>query len=150
MIGASSAGKILVARFAAPGTAATAALSPIAVAAVAATTAAISSAAAATATERTPAATLSLRAGFVDIQRTPSELGAVESGNCTLRLGGVWHFYKCKAAGAAGIAVGFDADSLNAAVCLKQGTNTLFGCTEIKVPHKYIFHAVSFRDLKAS
>jgi hypothetical protein len=35
-------------------------------------------------------------------------------------------------------------------VCLKQGTDAFFRGAEIKVPYKDIFHAVSFRDLKAS
>jgi hypothetical protein len=91
-----------------------------------------------------------LRTRFVHVQSAAAELSSVQSGYRALRLAFIRHFNESEASRSACIAIGFDADPLNLAVSLKEGTHALFGGAEVEVPYKDIFHAVSLRDLKAS
>jgi hypothetical protein len=63
-----------------------------------ATTRASTTAARTSATTAGRAAAIGLGTGFVNIQRTPTQLFAIERGNCFLRFGGIGHFDERKAA----------------------------------------------------
>jgi hypothetical protein len=118
--------------------------------ATAITTPATASATTAATVRPTATAAFGLGARFVDIQRSAAKLRAIQSRDCALCLGFVGHFHKSKASGTARIAICLDADPLYVSVRLKQGTNAFFRSAKIQVPYKNIFHALSFRDLKAS
>src|SRR5689334_11592600 len=93
----------------------------------------------ATTTFKTAAATLGLGTSFINIQVPAIQVAAVEGGNCLVGLRGVRHFDKGEAAGATGVAIGHDVDTVHVAVRLEQGANRGFSCREIQVSHEDVF-----------
>src|SRR5690348_3566148 len=65
------------------------------------------------------ATAFAFRARFVHVQRPAVELSSVDCRDRLVRLGRVAHLDKCKAAGAAGFAVGDDADAIDRSVPLE-------------------------------
>src|ERR1019366_1548652 len=61
----------------------------------------------------TTAAALGFRPSLVDIERTAIEISTVESRNGAVRFGGVRHFDERKSARAAGVAVGYEVDTIH-------------------------------------
>jgi hypothetical protein len=163
MNGAFSAYKSLVTRFpAAAGTSAATAVAATVTAIAAVTTAAATaitptatavstaSATAATTVGPTTAATFGFGPGFVHIESTSTELRSIQSRDRALRFRFIRHFDESKSPRTSRLAIRLDAYPLHVSIGFKQRPDTLFGCAEIEVAYKDIFHAVSFRDLKAS
>ena len=90
------------------------------------------------------AATVFLRAGFIDGEAASIQLPAAQGFDGAVSIGIDTHFDKPKAFGAARIAVGYDVDALHRPVCLKHGSNRIFGGIEAEVSYNNILHLVSF------
>jgi hypothetical protein len=71
---------------------------------------------------------------------------AVKRSNGRVAFGIIAHFHECEASCLPGIAVGYDVHTVNAAVCFKKGSNSIFGSTEAEVSYKYIFHLIFFLE----
>src|ERR1035437_6228834 len=56
--------------------------------------------------------------------------------------GGVRHFDERKTARAAGVAVGYEVDTVHLSVGLKERTDGRFSCCEIQIAYKDVFHIV--------
>ena len=78
----------------------------------------------------TAAATIFLRAGFVDVERTAVEVRTIQCRDCRIALSVVAHFDEAKAAGLTRIAIRYDADAIHGPVGLKHPTYGIFGCAE--------------------
>src|ERR1019366_2354383 len=107
-----------------------------------ATTAGTATATPTTKAPATPAAALGFRPSLVDIERTAIEISTVESRNGAVRFGGVRHFDERKSARAAGVAVGYEVDTIHLSVGLKERTDGRFSCCEIQIAYKDVFHIV--------
>ena len=82
------------------------------------------------------------RTGHVDGEGAAVELPAVEGFDCGVSA---FHLDETEAAGAAGIAVGDDADALDRAMLAEEVANLVLGRTEGEVPHVDLLHsAVAF------
>src|SRR5262249_20229588 len=93
----------------------------------------------------TPAAyTLRFRPSFVDVQSPSIKFSAVEFGNCAIGVRVTAHLHESKASGLPGIAVGHELDGFNSAVLFEQRSNLVLRGLEAEVPHKNLFHLVSF------
>src|ERR1022692_898164 len=90
----------------------------------------------------TTAAALGFRPSLVDIERTAIEIGTIEGRNGAVRFGGVRHFDERKTARAAGVAVGYEVDTIHLSVGLKERTDGRFSCCEIQIAYKDVFHIV--------
>jgi hypothetical protein len=90
------------------------------------------------------AATLTLGPGFIDIQRTTSEIRAVQAGDGPVGFLGVAHFDKCKATGTAGITIRHQIDTINRSIPFEHGANRRIGCGKIQITYKNILHFYSF------
>jgi hypothetical protein len=88
------------------------------------------------------AAAVFFRTSFVDVQRSPIQIPAVDFGNGPIPLGVIAHFDESKASGLARIAVRDDADAVDGSVCFKHGSNPVFGSSEAEVAYKNIFHLI--------
>jgi hypothetical protein len=112
----------------------------VTIAATAATTAATAAIPAATATT-TAAAALHLGTGFVDVQGAATYLSSVQGGDRFVSLFPVRHLHETKAARAAGVAIGHDADAVNLSVRLEHLSQFFLGRIEVKVPNENILQA---------
>ena len=86
------------------------------------------------------AATLRLRPGFVDAQRTASHIGAVQRLNGAVRRSGIRHLDKGEASRTSGVAIRDQAHALNGAERLEQGADRFLGSSEIQVSHVNVLH----------
>jgi hypothetical protein len=111
----------------------------VTIAATAAATAAPAAIPAATAT--TTAAALHLGTGFVDVQGAATYLGSVQGGDRFVSLFPVRHLHETKAARAAGVAIGHDADAVNLSMRLEHLSQFFLGRIEVKVPNENILQA---------
>ena len=109
----------------------------------AATAAASTASAAITASAATTAsaAAFRFRPRFVDVDRAPADLRAVQRRNRLLAVFVAGHLHESESTGASGIAVGHDADSIHLPERLKQLPQFVFGCVEAQIPHKDILHS---------
>src|SRR5450755_2055531 len=106
------------------------------------TTAGTATATPATEAAATTAAALGFRPSLVDIERTAIEIGTIQGRNGAVRFGGVRHFDERKSARAAGVAVGYEVDTIHLSVGLKERTDGRFSCCEIQIAYKDVFHIV--------
>src|SRR5450759_2419738 len=106
------------------------------------TTAGTATTAATTEAAATTAAALGFRPSLVDIECTAIEISTIERRNRAVRFGGVRHFDKRKTARAAGVAVGYEVDTVHLSVRLKERTDGRFSCCEIQIAYKDVFHIV--------
>jgi hypothetical protein len=113
----------------------------VTIAATAATTAATAAIPAATATTTTAAAALHLGTGFVDVQGAATYLSSVQGGDRFVSLFPVRHLHETKAARAAGVAIGHDADAVNLSMRLEHLSQFFLGRIEVKVPNENILQA---------
>src|ERR1035441_1444796 len=90
----------------------------------------------------TTAAALGFRPSLVDIECTAIEISTVEGRNGAVRFSGVRHFDERKSAGAAGVAVGYEVDTIHLSVGLEERTDGRFSCCEIQIAYKDVFHIV--------
>jgi hypothetical protein len=97
---------------------------------------------AATEAAATTAAALGFGPSLVDIERTAIEISSIERRNRAVRFGGVRHFDERKTARAAGVAVGYEVDTVHLSVGLKERTDGRFSCCEIQIAYKDVFHIV--------
>jgi hypothetical protein len=79
------------------------------------------------------AAVRRLGAGFIDVQCAAFEIHAVQAGDSPVGFFGVAHFDKRKAAGAAGITIRNQVDTVNCSIPLEYGTNRGIGSGKIQV-----------------
>jgi hypothetical protein len=89
-------------------------------------------------------ATLALGASFIDVHCPAFEIRAVQTGDGPVGFLGVAHFDKRKAAGAAGIPIRHQTDTINCAIPLEHGTNGRLGSSEIQIAYKNILHFLLF------
>jgi hypothetical protein len=80
------------------------------------------------------------RTGFVHIQRPAVEVPAIEFVDGAIRFGVIAHLHESKPSRLARIPVRNDAHAIHGSICLKQGSNRTFGCTETQVSYKNILH----------
>src|ERR1017187_4417438 len=107
-----------------------------------ATTAGTATATPTTEAAATTAAALGFRPSLVNIERTAIEISTIEGRNGAVRFGGVRHFDERKSAGAAGVAVGYEVDTIHLSVGLEERTDGRFSCCEIQIAYKDVFHIV--------
>jgi hypothetical protein len=106
------------------------------------TTVPLSSTATSAATEAsTPA--FGFGPGFVDVDRATADLRTIQSSNCLFAIFVAIHLDEAKAAGAACVAIGQNADALHLSVALKSLPQLVFVGVEAQIPHKNILHASS-------
>ena len=86
------------------------------------------------------AATLGLGAGFIDVQCAAFEIRAVQAGDCPIGFLGIAHFDKRKAAGAAGITICNQIDTINSSIPLENGTNGRIGSGKIQIAYENVLH----------
>jgi hypothetical protein len=72
--------------------------------------------------------TLGLGLGLIDFQRASAQFGSVQGGDGLIGFGSIWHFNKCKTAGAASLAVSDDADLVHVSVRLENGSQLGLSC----------------------
>jgi hypothetical protein len=87
---------------------------------------------------------LGLGTRLVDIQRASAEVFAIQSGDGLLGFRGIGHFYKCKSAGTAGVAIGDHANLIDLAVGFEQGSQLGFGGAVREVANKKLLHGFPF------
>jgi hypothetical protein len=92
---------------------------------------------------RAAPAPFALGPGLVDVELSAAHIGPVESRNGAVRRGGIRHFHECEAAGASGIPVGDQVDTLDCSMSFKQRPNCRFRRREIQIAYKDVFHVVS-------
>jgi hypothetical protein len=92
---------------------------------------------------KSAAGTLRLRPRFVDVELAPAKVGAVQGSNCAVRLSRIRHLDEGKAACAARVSVGYKVDALHFAIRVKECAERRFGCTEIQISYKDVFHVVN-------
>jgi hypothetical protein len=80
--------------------------------------------------------------GFVDVQCASAQFFAVQGCDGFLGFGGIGHFYEGEAAGASGVTVGDQADLIDFAVGLKQGSQFGFRGAVREVANKKLFHEI--------
>ena len=110
--------------------------------AVAALATATAAAAGAAAESASAATTLGLGTRFVDVERPSIKVGAVQTGDGLVGLTVVRHFDKCKTARTAGITIGYDIHSRNAAVRLEERADGGISGIKIQIAYKNILHSV--------
>jgi hypothetical protein len=81
---------------------------------------------------------------FIDIQGASAQLFSIESRDGFFGLRGVGHFYKRESSRASGVAVGDQADLINFAVWLKQGSQLCFRGAVREVANKKLLHGFPF------
>jgi len=84
---------------------------------------------------------------FVNIQRTPVEVFAIQGGNSALGFAVDAHFHESEAPGASRIPVSYDVHTVYLAISLEHGSNRLFGGPEAEVTYKDIFHLSLFSGI---
>jgi hypothetical protein len=89
-------------------------------------------------------ATLALGTGFIDVQCAAFEIRAVQTGDSPVGFLGVAHFDKRKAAGAAGITIRNQIDTINCSIPLEHGPNRRIGGGKIQIAYKNILHSLLF------
>lgn len=85
-----------------------------------------------------------LGAGFVHIQCTTVDAGAVQSGDGAIGFVAVRHFNKGKTARTASVTIRDDADAFHSAVFFKPGADGRFRRPEIEIANKDVFQVVFF------
>src|ERR1019366_4175536 len=70
------------------------------------------------------------------------EISTIKRRNRAIRFGGVRHFDERKTPRAAGVAVGYQVDTVHLSVGLKERTDGRFSCCEIQIAYKDVFHIV--------
>jgi hypothetical protein len=106
--------------------------------------------AAAVATKSTAArSTLRLRASFVDVQRSPIQVSAVETVRSLRFLPNPRYFDKGEASGLPRVTISDDVNSLDAAVRLKNRTDGLLGGSETEITYKDVFQFILLSDFQS-
>jgi hypothetical protein len=115
--------------------------------ALAAATAASATTTAATATAATTATTTTatgrLRARFVNVQRATIHFGSVKLGNCRFGVPLFRHFHEGKAPWLTAVAIGYDVNSLNAAVLCKRVLQIFLRGLVAQISDKDVRHTAS-------
>jgi hypothetical protein len=88
----------------------------------------------------TATAAFTFRPGFVDVERSATQIGAVERGDRAIRFRSVAHLYERKPAGTACVPVRHQAYAVNFSMRFKQSPDGGLGCREIQVPYKNVLH----------
>ncbi len=86
------------------------------------------------------------RLRFVDVEGTSSELLALESLNCGLRLAAVGHFNEAKPTGAAGGTVGNDIDGAHGPIRFKELADVMISRIKRKITYKNIVTSITTGD----
>src|SRR5712671_7741539 len=86
-------------------------------------------------------AAFGFRPRFVDVQGAPTGLGTVERGDRLISILVAGHFHEAKAAGAPGIAVRHDTDTVDLPICLEHLAKLVFGGAEAQIAYKNILHS---------
>src|SRR5579863_3269503 len=102
--------------------------------------------AAASATAARP--TIGFGSRFVDVQGPAVQVAAVQFRDGAVGIRIRAHLDETETAGLAGIAVGNDAYLFDGPVSLKQGSDGVFGCPKVEVPHKDILHSIFLSELR--
>jgi hypothetical protein len=89
------------------------------------------------------AATLRFRPGFVDVERPPSDIPAVQCSDRTVPVGRVCHLDKRKTPCLACVPIGDQVDSLHAPIRFKQRTDGRLRGAEVQISYKDVFHIVT-------
>jgi len=89
------------------------------------------------------ATTLGLRTSLIDVQRAAFEIRTVQAGDGPVGFLCVAHFDKRKAAGAAGITIRNQIDTINCSIPLEHGTNRRIGSGKIQIAYKNILHVIT-------
>jgi hypothetical protein len=103
--------------------------------------AAVSTVASAAAIATPSSGVLGLGPGLVDVERSSSNLRAVQRGDGFFSFFVVGHFHKTEPARTAGVTVGQDADAVDLPIGLENLPEFVFRGIEIQVPYKDILHA---------
>src|SRR4029077_7393552 len=111
--------------------------------AAATTTVTTAISATASAVASTASGVLSLRTCFIYIERTSTDLRAIQSGNGLVAIFVTGHFHKTESARASGIAVRHDADAVDLPKRLKHLPQFVFRCVKAQVADKNILQAYS-------
>jgi hypothetical protein len=82
---------------------------------------------------------------FIDIQRPPAHIRAIQRRYCPFRFPLIRHFHERKAPRPSGLPVGHDAHPFYRAISFKEGSYRLFANTKIEVAYKNIFQVFSLR-----
>jgi hypothetical protein len=90
------------------------------------------------------ASSLSLGTGFIDVQRAAFKISAVQARNSPVGFLGVAHFDKRKTAGAAGIAIGHQVDTINRSIPFEHRTQGRLGGGKIQIAYENILHFLIF------
>src|SRR5262249_20131730 len=93
-----------------------------------------------TATVSAAAATLALGTSFIDVQSATSKIRAVQAGDGPVGFLGIAHFDKRKAAGAAGITIRDQIDTINCSIPLEHLTHRRIGGGKIQIAYENILH----------
>jgi hypothetical protein len=80
------------------------------------------------------------RTGFIDVQRSPTKVCAIQRSNRLIRFRSVGHFNESKTPGLPGVPIGHDADTINCTVCFEHESNRSLGRSEAEITYKDIFH----------
>jgi hypothetical protein len=94
-----------------------------------------------TTTASAASAAFGLRARFIHVNGASANLGTVQSGDGFLSILVAGHLDETEAAGASGVAVGHDADTIDLPMRLKKLPQFLFVGVEAEVSYKNILHA---------
>jgi hypothetical protein len=93
-----------------------------------------------TAAASATAAALGLGTSFIDVQRATFEIRAIQAGNRAVGFVGVAHFHKRKTAGAAGITIRYQIDTIHGSIPFKHGTDRRIGGGKIQIAYENILH----------
>ena len=104
---------------------------------------AATSATAASAETTTATSAVGLGASFVDIDGASADLAPVKGCYGFLTVFVAVHFNEAKAAGASGIAIGHDTDTVDLAIAFKELPEFVFTSIEAEVAYKDVLHASS-------
>jgi hypothetical protein len=88
------------------------------------------------------AAALGFRPSLINIERTAIKICTIEGRNRAIRFSGVRHFDERKTARTAGVAVGYQVDTVHLSIRLKERTDRRFSSCEIQIAYKDVFHIV--------
>ncbi len=88
----------------------------------------------------TPSTSLHFGSSFVDVDTPPSELGAIERGDCFFTVFVIRHFHKSEASRTTRVTICHDRGAIYRAVWAKQLAQIVFGGVEIEIAYKDVLH----------
>jgi hypothetical protein len=94
----------------------------------------------ATAASASPAS-LDLGTGFINVQRPPADLSAVQRCNGFFSVFCTRHLHKAESARASGVPVSHNADPVHLPVYLEKLSQFIFRSVEVEVPNENVLHA---------